>query len=472
MTYSKSCPLPDESGVGDIREAAVTVEREGAVFGRRGRLGREPPAQLVVGDDAGRREPQHRRRLRRRCTRRRSPPGLQTSNTVMVTCAVANPGVPKGSTALAVTHIFEATRHRRSPGAGRVREVAGRRIHHDRTVGWCARSVARGETTGLRIGPPRQTAENSGDVFVRDSESPMAVITHAIPAPAGACALVTAAPPTATPPARTRSAARQAVRRIMARPSQWFASGVQLQGAAAGGIGRLRHRSLLCDNDRDGRRPAGCTSHAPPPTVRWTAQWKELYDEVITTGLCTGCAGCVVTCPHDVIGYEHEEGKYIPFHLEEELGLDNCIHGREGGCTTCTRACPRFRAWEPAADMHLFGRVREPDEMSGIWRQLLLTRATDDEQHEKGQDGGFVSAMLMWLMRARLHRGGDGLGRRGRRRVEGQAGARPQPRGGARHRRQPLHVLRQPAGAARRRRRRASTGSRSSAWAARRRRRR
>ncbi len=27
-----------------------------------------------------------------------------------------------------------------------------------------------------------------------------------------------------------------------------------------------------------------------------------------------------MTCPHDVIGYEHEEGKYIPFHLEDELG--------------------------------------------------------------------------------------------------------------------------------------------------------
>ena len=129
---------------------------------------------------------------------------------------------------------------------------------------------------------------------------------------------------------------------------------------------------------------------------RWTAQWKELYAEVITTGLCTGCAGCVVTCPHDVIGYEHEEGKYIPFHLEEELGLDNCIHG-EKGCTTCTRACPRFRAWEPAADMHLFGRVREPDEMAGIWRQLLLTRASDEMVHKMGQDGGFVSAMLIWL---------------------------------------------------------------------------
>ena len=138
----------------------------------------------------------------------------------------------------------------------------------------------------------------------------------------------------------------------------------------------------------------------PAQAGRWTAQWKELYAEVITTGLCTGCAGCVVTCPHDVIGYEHEEGKYKPFHLEEELGPEHCMHGfgEGGGCTTCTRACPRFRAWEPAADMHLFGRVREPDEMGGIWKQLLLTRAADDTQHTKGQDGGFVTAMLTWLM--------------------------------------------------------------------------
>jgi coenzyme F420 hydrogenase subunit beta len=140
------------------------------------------------------------------------------------------------------------------------------------------------------------------------------------------------------------------------------------------------------------------TDPAPAATTRWTAQWKELYEEVITTGLCTGCAGCVVTCPHDVIGYEHEEGKYKPFHIEEELGADNCLHG-EKGCTTCTRACPRFRQWEPAADMHLFGRVREENEMSGIWRQLLLTRASDKVQHEKGQDGGFVTAMLTWLLK-------------------------------------------------------------------------
>ena len=123
---------------------------------------------------------------------------------------------------------------------------------------------------------------------------------------------------------------------------------------------------------------SGGSSGAAPGTKkeRWTYQWKELFDEVITSGLCTGCAGCVISCPHDVIGYEHEPGAYKPFHLEEELGTDDCIHGQKG-CTSCTRACPRFRAWEPEADMHLFGREREPDEMAGVYSDILLTRASE-----------------------------------------------------------------------------------------------
>jgi coenzyme F420 hydrogenase subunit beta len=134
-----------------------------------------------------------------------------------------------------------------------------------------------------------------------------------------------------------------------------------------------------------------------PATTRWTNQWKELYEEVIDTGLCTGCAGCVISCPHDVIGYDHEQGGYKPFHLEDELGPADCIHGQKG-CTSCTRACPRFRTWEADADEHLFGHGREPDEMSGISKDILLTRASDDFVHETGQDGGLVSAILIWAL--------------------------------------------------------------------------
>jgi coenzyme F420 hydrogenase subunit beta len=138
-------------------------------------------------------------------------------------------------------------------------------------------------------------------------------------------------------------------------------------------------------------------AEAAPPKERWTHQWKELFDEVISTGLCTGCAGCVISCPHDVIGYEHEEGKYKPFHLEDELGPTDCGHGQKG-CTTCTRACPRFRAWEPEANEHLFGEGREDSNMYGVTKDLLLCRASDAHVLATGQDGGFVSAMLIWAM--------------------------------------------------------------------------
>ena len=139
------------------------------------------------------------------------------------------------------------------------------------------------------------------------------------------------------------------------------------------------------------------TETTTPKKNRWSFQWKELYDEVITSGLCTGCAGCVIACPHDVIGYKHEPGQYKPFHLEDELGLSNCGHG-EKGCTSCTRACPRFRDWETEADGHLFGRSREPDEMSGIFKDVILTRASDNFVYEIGQDGGLVSAILIWCL--------------------------------------------------------------------------
>ena len=124
------------------------------------------------------------------------------------------------------------------------------------------------------------------------------------------------------------------------------------------------------------------------------AHWANLWDEVVTSGLCTGCAGCVVACPHDVLGYDDTNGVYKPFHLEAEDGPGGCLHG-DKGCTSCTRACPRFRSWETEIDTFMFKRPREDDELAGISKDIILTRATDKLIHEKGQDGGLVSAMLI-----------------------------------------------------------------------------
>ncbi len=131
----------------------------------------------------------------------------------------------------------------------------------------------------------------------------------------------------------------------------------------------------------------------PPEKPHWT----HLYEEVVTSGLCTGCSACVVVCPYDVLGYDDLNGRYKPFHVEADGGATGCTHG-DRGCTLCTRACPRFRTWEPEVDQHLFGRERAAEEVAGISKDIVLARATDPELHEAGQDGGFVSALLVWAL--------------------------------------------------------------------------
>ena len=130
-------------------------------------------------------------------------------------------------------------------------------------------------------------------------------------------------------------------------------------------------------------------------------QWAELFTEVVTSGLCTGCSACVVVCPYDVLGYNDKDGVYRPFHVDADGGPDNCTHGLKG-CTLCTRACPRFRTWEPEIETHLFGRPREEDEVAGISRRTVLARATDASVQGTGQDGGLVSALLIWAFEHEL----------------------------------------------------------------------
>jgi coenzyme F420 hydrogenase subunit beta len=123
-------------------------------------------------------------------------------------------------------------------------------------------------------------------------------------------------------------------------------------------------------------------------------QWRELYHEVLATNLCTGCAACVMACPRDVLELDHAE-TYHPFNVELSTAVDDCVHGQRG-CDICTRACPRFRDWEAESDQALFGRTREAEEVIGIHRGVWLVRATDPQVLAAGQDGGLVSALLLW----------------------------------------------------------------------------
>ena len=85
-------------------------------------------------------------------------------------------------------------------------------------------------------------------------------------------------------------------------------------------------------------------------------------------------------------------------------GPGDCSHG-DKGCTSCTRACPRFRAWEPEIDEFLFGRARDRRGAVAASTRTSSSPAPPTRcSHEVGQDGGLVSAILAVRARARHHR--------------------------------------------------------------------
>ncbi len=121
--------------------------------------------------------------------------------------------------------------------------------------------------------------------------------------------------------------------------------------------------------------------------------WPDLYERVVQTGLCAGCGACVMACPRDVLGYD--QANYRPVNLEPTTSADQCAHGIRG-CDICTRACPRLGAWELDGELALHGRTHQPDEVYGIAQGIWLARATHPEVLAAGQDGGLVSALLIW----------------------------------------------------------------------------
>ncbi len=104
---------------------------------------------------------------------------------------------------------------------------------------------------------------------------------------------------------------------------------------------------------------------------------KELFEEVIDQGLCTGCGACVTTCPY-MVAYG---GRIVV--------RDKCTI-EEGDCY---RHCPRTYTDMNAVSEKIFG-VPYGDEEVGHAVDIFMARSTDTGVKEKAQDGGTVTTLL------------------------------------------------------------------------------
>jgi len=109
----------------------------------------------------------------------------------------------------------------------------------------------------------------------------------------------------------------------------------------------------------------------------------DLEAEVIYNGLCCYCGSCGAFCK-----------EYITYENELPKTKKKCYEI----CGACYDFCPRtfFAPFE--VDRAVFGDVRTDNLLGYYQGEILTARATDAAVRDKAQDGGVVSALLVFLL--------------------------------------------------------------------------
>jgi len=110
---------------------------------------------------------------------------------------------------------------------------------------------------------------------------------------------------------------------------------------------------------------------------------ETLGTSVVASGKCIGCGACVVVCPFNCLEYM-KEGP----NLVKECQV----------CGICAQVCPKYEWSWPKVEDFVFGRERKAEEEFGVYRRLVVARAVDDGMVKLCQDGGVVTALLLFAL--------------------------------------------------------------------------
>ncbi|MGC8939988.1 MAG: Coenzyme F420 hydrogenase/dehydrogenase, beta subunit C-terminal domain [Candidatus Bathyarchaeia archaeon] len=113
----------------------------------------------------------------------------------------------------------------------------------------------------------------------------------------------------------------------------------------------------------------------------------SLAKEVVDAGKCPGCGACVVVCPFNCLEYSEEK----PI-LARKCKV----------CGLCAQACPQYEWSSPKIERFVFGRERKPEEEFGVYRRLVIAQATDNQILNLCQDGGAVTALLLFALKEKI----------------------------------------------------------------------
>ena len=119
-------------------------------------------------------------------------------------------------------------------------------------------------------------------------------------------------------------------------------------------------------------------------------------NEVVAAGSCCECGSCVLVCPHNVIEYVEGKPKQT---AKADASFDHCGISSGIGCDVCAQVCPRLSPREFELHPVAVSGKRSPavfDGGFGPYRDIFAARAVDPRILEVCQDGGVVTAMLVY----------------------------------------------------------------------------
>ena len=122
----------------------------------------------------------------------------------------------------------------------------------------------------------------------------------------------------------------------------------------------------------------------------------ELINDVIKAGRCSECAACVIVCPYNVLEYHEHKPRRKP---KDGVADDFCEVQDKLGCDICAMVCPQLDDQDTEiADW--FVKDGEDWQLGeyGWYKDFFVARATDSDVHRRGQDGGVVTALLLWAL--------------------------------------------------------------------------
>lgn len=109
---------------------------------------------------------------------------------------------------------------------------------------------------------------------------------------------------------------------------------------------------------------------------------KQLFEEVVENGLCTGCGACLTGCP------------YLVTHEGRIVILDRCTV-QDGDCY---KHCPRTYTDMNAVSNRMFG-VPYEDEEVGHSLEIMMARSREDTIVKHAQDGGTVTTLIVTALK-------------------------------------------------------------------------